>query len=81
VITSEFDSLSQIINEIDAASEEQAAGVKQINIALSQIEKSTQANAAVSEESAASAATLKNQVDDLLDVYSSINRVVEGENK
>jgi len=47
---------------------------------MSQIEQSTQANAASSEESAASAAMLKELVSDLEKVYNDVNSVVYGGN-
>jgi len=53
--------LGKLISEISAASEEQAAGIKQINIAVSQMEKVTQENAAVAEETSASAGTMKTE--------------------
>jgi len=70
--------LGGLIAEIHAASEEQANGVQQVNIAMSQIEKSAQSNAAASEESAASAAMLRELVHDLENIYNGVNSVVCG---
>ena len=70
--------LSKLIAEINAASNEQASGAEQINAAMGQIEKSTQANAATSQQSAASAAMLKELVDDLDMIYRNVNAVVSG---
>ena len=77
-ITVEFDNLNKIIIEVNAASEEQANGVKQINVALSQMEKVTQTNAAISEESASSASMLQSMTEELRRVYEDINHVIYG---
>ncbi|MDF1719897.1 MAG: methyl-accepting chemotaxis protein [Minwuia sp.] len=53
--------LSDIVSEISAASNEQATGVEEINRAVSQMDEMTQQNAALVEESAASAKTLLEQ--------------------
>lgn len=72
---------SQLLNEISHASEEQSRGVQQINIALSQMEKVTQSNAAISQESAAAANELKTQAHNLLEVYQIIDKLVYGSKK
>lgn len=69
---------AQLLDEISHASEEQTRGVQQINIALSQMEKDTQSNAAMSQESASAANELKNQADNLLQVYDVIDKLVYG---
>ena len=80
-VMSEIHNLSKIINEISAASEEQANGVKQVNIALSQMEKTTQSNAAVSEESASAANMLDSLTEDLQNVNEAIDLVIYGVKK
>jgi len=70
--------LDKLISEISAASDEQSSGVKQVNIAMSHIEKATQANAAVAEQSAAATNELKNQTENLLAVYEDIKSLIEG---
>ena len=70
--------LSKLIAEIAAASEEQANGAHQISAAMSLIEKSTQSNAATSQQSAASAAMLKELMVELESIYYSVNAVVYG---
>lgn len=69
---------SQLLDEISHASEEQSKGVQQINISLSQMEKVTQSNAAISQESASAATELKNQADNLLLIYKVIDELVYG---
>jgi methyl-accepting chemotaxis protein len=53
--------VSDIINEITAASSEQSDGIAQINKAVAQLDQMTQQNAALVEESAAAAESLKDQ--------------------
>ena len=53
--------VSDIINEITAASTEQSDGIAQINTAVAQLDQMTQQNAALVEESAAAAESLKEQ--------------------
>jgi methyl-accepting chemotaxis protein len=54
--------LGELISEIHAASEEQANGIKQINIAVSQIEQSMQANVIIAEKNSAAASDLHDEV-------------------
>jgi len=51
--------VAQTISDITAASQEQSSGVGQINAAVSQLDQMTQQNAALVEESAAAAASLR----------------------
>ncbi|MBD9429576.1 Tar ligand binding domain-containing protein [Achromobacter sp. ACM03] len=53
--------VTDIINEISSASEEQSQGIQQVNQAVSQMDSVTQQNAALVEEAAASAASLETQ--------------------
>ena len=53
--------VSDIIGEITAASGEQRDGISQVNTAVSQLDQMTQQNAALVEESAAAAESLKDQ--------------------
>jgi methyl-accepting chemotaxis protein len=53
--------VTDIMAEIMAASEEQSAGIEQVNQAISQMDNVTQQNAALVEEAAAAAASLKDQ--------------------
>jgi methyl-accepting chemotaxis protein len=70
--------LLQVLNEISLASEEQSQGVQQINLAISQMEKNTQANAAVSEQSAAAAHELENHTESLMQVCNELDILVHG---
>ncbi len=53
--------VTDIIGEITAASNEQSRGIDQINSAVAQLDQMTQQNAALVEESAAAAESLKHQ--------------------
>ncbi|WP_224553716.1 methyl-accepting chemotaxis protein [Pectobacterium versatile] len=58
--------LSDTVLEISSASAEQSTGVEQVGIAVSQMDQTTQQNAALVEESAAAAQSLKEQADQLV---------------
>ena len=53
--------VSDIIGEITAAAGEQSDGIGQVNVAVSQLDQMTQQNAALVEESAAAAGSLRDQ--------------------
>lgn len=57
--------VKDLINEITAASNDQAQGVSQIVIALGQIDQVTQRNTATAEESACAAQELSSQAKEL----------------
>ena len=54
-----------IIGEISTAAQEQSGGIHQVGLAVGELDKVTQQNAALVEESAAAAASLKDQADQL----------------
>ncbi len=61
---------SDLVQEITAASEEQSAGVGQINTAMSQLNQITQQNASSSEELAATAEEMSSQAEQLQQAMS-----------
>ena len=61
---------SELVQEITAASDEQATGMDQINQAMSQLNSVTQQNAASAEQLAATAHTLSDQASRLLDLVA-----------
>jgi methyl-accepting chemotaxis protein len=63
--------VSDIIGEITAASSEQSDGIGQINGAVNQLDQMTQQNAALVEESAAAAQSLKEQAATLSQVVGA----------
>ncbi|WP_140630059.1 methyl-accepting chemotaxis protein [Methylibium rhizosphaerae] len=60
--------VNDIIGEITAAASEQSDGIGQVNTAVTQLDQMTQQNAALVEESAAAAESLKGQAYKLADV-------------
>ena len=62
--------VTQIMGEISTASTEQSTGVAQVSEAVSQMDQATQQNAALVEESAAAAMSLKDQADRLVAAVS-----------
>ncbi len=62
--------VTDIMGEITAASVEQSAGVSQVGEAITQMDQATQQNAALVEESAAAAESLKNQSQQLVQAVS-----------
>lgn len=62
--------VTDIMGEISAASREQADGVAQVSEAVSHMDKSTQQNAALVEQSAAAADSLKTQAGQLVDAVA-----------
>ncbi|CAK0780286.1 methyl-accepting chemotaxis protein [Gammaproteobacteria bacterium] len=56
---------AELVQEITAASQEQASGVAQVNTAMTQVDQAVQENAAAAEELAATAAEVTNQAEEL----------------
>jgi methyl-accepting chemotaxis protein len=54
-------SVTDILNEITSASQEQSAGIEQINEAITQMDTVTQQNAALVEEAAAASQSMQDQ--------------------
>jgi methyl-accepting chemotaxis protein len=63
--------VAAIMREISAATEEQASGIAQVNSAIGQIDSLTQRNAALVQNVALGADTLKNHAVELADVVST----------
>jgi methyl-accepting chemotaxis protein len=65
--------VTDIMGEIDAASKEQANGVQQVGEAVTHMDQTTQQNAALVEQMAAAAGSLKTQTSDLVQAVSVFN--------
>lgn len=65
--------LTDIVGEITSASTEQSAGVVQVGQAITQMDQATQHNAALVEQSAAAAESLRQQADQLLHAVAVFN--------
>jgi methyl-accepting chemotaxis protein len=62
--------VTELMGEISAASSEQSQGVAQVGEAVSQMDHVTQQNAALVEEMAAAASSLKSQAQELVETVS-----------
>jgi methyl-accepting chemotaxis protein len=62
--------VTDLMGEISAASNEQASGVAQVGEAVTQMDQATQQNAALVEEMAAAAGSLKSQANELVQVVA-----------
>ena len=62
--------VTDVVVEISAASQEQSEGIEQINLAIVQMDQTTQQNAALVEQAAAAAQALQDQAHGLTDVVS-----------
>lgn len=69
-IVSSIGRVTDIMGEISAASIEQASGVQQVGHAVTQMDQATQQNAALVEQMAAAASSLKSQAHDLVQVVA-----------
>ena len=63
--------VTHIMGDISAASTEQSAGVSQVGEAVTLMDQATQQNAALVEEMAAAAASLRAQANDLVHAVSA----------
>jgi methyl-accepting chemotaxis protein len=70
--------VTDIMGEIANASQEQSAGIAQVNLSIIEMDSMTQQNAALVEEAAAAAQSLQDQASELAHVVS-IFKLVEGE--
>ncbi|WP_138513103.1 methyl-accepting chemotaxis protein [Rhodoferax bucti] len=69
-VVSSIRRVTDIMGEISAASSEQSAGVSQVGEAVTSMDQTTQQNAALVEEMAAAASSLKGQANDLVQVVA-----------
>ena len=72
---------TDLVSEIAAASSEQAQGIDQVNIAVAQMDKVTQQNAANAEESASASEELSSQAESMNDIVGELVRLVGGATK
>ena len=77
-IVSNIAKTSDLTREIASAAEEQTQGISQINIAVSQMDEVTQANAANAEESASAAEELSTQSAAMNNIVSELQQLIEG---
>ncbi|WP_085919765.1 methyl-accepting chemotaxis protein [Halomonas sp. CSM-2] len=72
--------VTDIMDEISAASQEQSSGIEQVNQAVSQMDEVTQQNAALVQEASSAASSLEDQAAKLESVVSAF-RLAEGESR
>jgi methyl-accepting chemotaxis protein len=77
-LVEEVKKASSIIGEVAVASKEQTVGIAQINTAIIQIDKVTQASATVSHDTANASSDLSTEVDRLNAQIDLLNQVVKG---
>ena len=65
-VVSAIQKVTQLVNDIDGASNEQSTGMDQVGKAITQIDQATQMNAALVEEMAAATERLKSQAQELV---------------
>ena len=70
-IVAQVQRVGDLINEITAAVSEQTQGIEQVGVAVQQIDRTTQQNAALVEESAAAASSLRSQAGKLAEAVSA----------
>jgi len=70
--------VDQLIVEIATASKEQSSGIQQVNVAVSQMNKVTQANAAGAEETASASAELTAQAGELQNAVVKLQGLING---
>ncbi len=69
-VVTAIEQVTSIVHSIDTASGEQSAGVSQVGQAITQLDQTTQQNAALVEEMAAAADKLKSQAQELVQAVS-----------
>ncbi len=70
--------MSDLINGISQASQEQAQGVDQVNTAVAQMDRVTQQNASSAEESASAAEELAAQSQAVRGMVADLRRLIDG---
>ncbi|QBK03652.1 methyl-accepting chemotaxis protein [Hylemonella gracilis] len=79
-VVSSIRRVTDIMGEISSASVEQSAGVSQVGEAVTQMDQATQQNAALVEEMAAAASSLKNQAQELVQAVAVFQLDATNEN-
>ncbi len=70
--------VGELVGEIAAASSEQAQGIEQVNIAVTEMDKVTQQNAATAEESASASEELNAQAEEMKSFVHELSVMVRG---
>lgn len=78
-ITLQTKKVSELMEEIAAASQEQAQGIEQVNQAIAQVELVTQQNASTAEENAAASEELNTQSQSMMGIIHQLNLLINGQ--
>lgn len=78
-VVDQIQEVAKYIGKISSASNEQSLGIKQVNQAITSMDKVTQENASIAEESAASSEELSAQSENLKDMVRNLSILIEGE--
>jgi methyl-accepting chemotaxis protein len=70
--------VGELVGEIAAASNEQAQGIEQVNVAVTEMDKVTQSNAAGAEESASAAEEMNAQAEEMKCMVNELVKMVGG---
>lgn len=79
-IDDETKKVSELLNEITTATEEQSRGISEINKAVSQMEEVIGANAQTAEECSAASIELASQAESVKDIVNTLSVMVNGAN-
>lgn len=77
-IVQEIRKVAVLNNEISAASSEQAMGIQQINVAMTELDTSTQQNASIAETASTSADKMNSQVRNIGTLVVTLRKIVDG---
>ena len=77
-VTISTEKIGELVAEIAAASKEQAAGLKHINTAMSEMDKVVQGNAANAEESASASAEINSRAQQMKNIVLRLVALIEG---
>ena len=78
-IAEQVDRATSVVQAMAQANSEQAAGIKQISSAVTQVDQTTQDNAASAEESASAAEEMSAQAEELNQAVMTLETIVRGE--
>ncbi|MBF0523817.1 MAG: hypothetical protein HQK56_01830 [Deltaproteobacteria bacterium] len=78
VVSKKSAKVVELVGEIAAASSEQAQGLDQINLAVAEMDKVTQQNAATAEESASASETMKAQALSMKNIVAELATIAGG---
>jgi hypothetical protein len=72
--------VGDLVREISAASSEQAQGIEQINVAVAEVDKVVQENAANAEQAATTSTRMNDQARQMIDFVDRLIVLIDGEN-